>query len=238
MRYTTNFTIRQIAEQAGVSKSAVHDIWKHAQKKARAKKVNSNPPGDNPPDDNPSGDNPSGDNPSGDNPSSDNLHSDNPINGRQGTTQMEVTACRELSLVELLSAVAPDKPTGRPQALTEDEKDHLVATVKRDFETRRMTLVELQCEAGLGHDFLQTILRDLNERGLKCYREEFEFILNADNKLDGWPTARHGRTGRRISNGPTLLSQTRCPLTSAGLLGSRRCGGRMRRSGIRLVLGR
>ena len=99
MRYTTNFTIRQIAEQAGVSKSAVHDIWTHAQKKARAKKENNAPDSDNPSSDNPSG---------GDNPSSDNHYSDNPINGRQDTTQMEVTACRELSLVELLSAVAPD----------------------------------------------------------------------------------------------------------------------------------
>jgi len=120
--------------------------------------------------------------PGGDNPSSDNLYSDNPINGGQDTTQMEITACRELSLVELLSAVAPDKQTGRPEALTEDEKDHLVATVKRDFETRRMTPVELQCEAGLGHVCLQTILSALNERGLKCYREQYKFILNTDNK--------------------------------------------------------
>jgi len=180
---TTNFTIRQIAEHAGVSKSAVHDIWKHAQHKARTKKENCNPPSDNHPGDNPSGDNPSGENPpAGDNPSSDNLYSDNPINGGQDKTQMEVTACTELSLVELLSAVVPDKQTGRPEALTEDEKDHLVATVKRDFETRRKSLVELQCEAGLGHVCLRTILRALNERGLKCCQEEFKFIRNTDKK--------------------------------------------------------
>jgi len=62
---------------------------------------------------------------------------------------MEVVACEELSRAELLAAAAPHKPVGRPGALTEAEKDHLVATVKRDFETRRMSLVDLQCEAGL-----------------------------------------------------------------------------------------
>ena len=55
----------------------------------------------------------------------------------------------------------------RPQALTEAEKDRLVATAKRDFETRRTPLVDLQREAGLGHVCPQTILTALNERGLK-----------------------------------------------------------------------
>jgi len=69
----------------------------------------------------------------------------------QDSQQVEVIACEVLSLAELLAAAAPGKATGRPQALTEEEKDRLVATTKRDFETRRMSLVDLQCEAGLGH---------------------------------------------------------------------------------------
>ena len=101
--------------------------------------------------------------------------------------------------MELLSTVAPGKQAERPKALTEDEKNHLVATVKRDFETLRMTLVELQCEAGLGHVCLQKILRALNEPWLKCYSPR-------TTMLDGWPTARRGRIGCRIRNGPTLLS--------------------------------
>ena len=56
-----------------------------------------------------------------------------------------------MSLVELLAAAAPDKLTGRPLVLTVAEKDHLVATAKQSFETWRMSLVDLQCEAGLGH---------------------------------------------------------------------------------------
>jgi hypothetical protein len=45
----------------------------------------------------------------------------------------------ELSLQELIAAdvLDPKKRLGRPQALTEAEKDHLVSTVKRDFKTRR-----------------------------------------------------------------------------------------------------
>ena len=54
---------------------------------------------------------------------------------------MEVVACEESSLVELLAAAAPDKQAGRPLVLTEAEKDHLVATAKQSFETRRMSLV-------------------------------------------------------------------------------------------------
>ncbi len=87
-----------------------------------------------------------------------------------------------LSLAELLAAAAPGKATGRPQALTEEEKDRLVATTKRDFETRRMSLVDLQCEAGLGHVCPQTILTALNERGLKCYREQYKFILKPEGR--------------------------------------------------------
>ena len=50
-----------------------------------------------------------------------------------------------LSVLELLDAKCsdPDTLSGRPNVLTEDEKDHLIATVKRYFTTRRMKLVAL-----------------------------------------------------------------------------------------------
>jgi hypothetical protein len=59
----------------------------------------------------------------------------------------------ELSLQGLISrdVLDPKKRTGRPQSLTEAEKDRLVATVKRDFKTRRMRLVDLRREASLSH---------------------------------------------------------------------------------------
>jgi hypothetical protein len=90
----------------------------------------------------------------------------------------------ELSLQELISqdALDPKKRTGRPQSLTEAEKDRLVATVKRDFKTRRMRLVDLRREAGLSHVSDTTVFRALQERGLKAYREEFKFILSEENK--------------------------------------------------------
>jgi len=86
-----------------------------------------------------------------------------------------------LSLAEPLAAAAPGKTTGRPRALTE-EKDRLVATAKRDFETRKMSLVDLQCEAGLGHVCPQTILTARNERGLKCNRKQYKFILKPERR--------------------------------------------------------
>jgi transposase len=90
----------------------------------------------------------------------------------------------ELSLQELISrdALDPKKRTGRPQSLTEAEKDRLVATVKRDFKTRRMRLVDLRREAGLSHVSDTTVFRALQERELKAYREEFKFILSEENK--------------------------------------------------------
>lgn len=108
------------------------------------------------------------------NPSSD---AGNPY--RNAEQQIEVAACEELSLLGVLAAADPSKIPGQPEALIGAEKDRLVAVVKRDVETRRMALVDLQCEAELGHVSPQTVLKALNERGIKCYREEFKSILNA-----------------------------------------------------------
>jgi len=47
---------------------------------------------------------------------------------------------RSAILAQLLATAAPGKTIGRPQALTEEK----AATAKRDFEPRRMPLVDLQ----------------------------------------------------------------------------------------------
>jgi hypothetical protein len=100
------------------------------------------------------------------------------------TPDSERTLGAELSLQQLIAAdvLDPKKRTGRPQALTKAWKDHLVATVKRDFKTRRMRLVDLRRQAGLSHVSDATVLKALHERGLKAYREEFTFILSSENK--------------------------------------------------------
>ena len=57
----------------------------------------------------------------------------------------------EIPLLELISADCLDSDArgGRTQALSEAEKDHLIATAKRDWGTRHMTLTEIQREAAL-----------------------------------------------------------------------------------------
>lgn len=89
------------------------------------------------------------------------------------------------SIIELVSAkiLDPNSRSGRPQALSTVEKDSLVTLVRRDFTTRRMTLVDLQREAGLSHVCITTIFNALGERGLGAYREQFKFILNPISKL-------------------------------------------------------
>ena len=46
-----------------------------------------------------------------------------------------------------------DARGGRTQALSEAEKDHLVAVAKRDWDPRHMDLTEIQREEGLGHGY-------------------------------------------------------------------------------------
>ena len=72
--------------------------------------------------------------------------------------------------------------SGRPLALTIGEKKILVDTVRKGFCSRRMRIVDLQQEAGLGHVCRTTIFKALHENGLKAYREDFKFILSTDNK--------------------------------------------------------
>lgn len=90
----------------------------------------------------------------------------------------------EVSLLELISkdCLDPDARSGRPKALSEEEKDRLIATVKRDFDTRRMKLVDLRQEAGLSHVSDSTVYKALREQEIKAYWEEFKFILLPENK--------------------------------------------------------
>ena len=89
-----------------------------------------------------------------------------------------------LPLLELISAdcLDSDARCGRPQSLSGAERDHLIATAKRDWGTRHMSLIEIQREAGLGHVHYATIIRALYSQGIKAYVEECMFILNEDNK--------------------------------------------------------
>lgn len=76
----------------------------------------------------------------------------------------------------------PNAQSGRPVALTENEKDHLVAFVKRNFTTRQMKLVDIRQEAGLFHVCNGTVFNALVEHGLGAYWGEFKFILSPECK--------------------------------------------------------
>jgi hypothetical protein len=76
----------------------------------------------------------------------------------------------------------PGAHAGRPQVLSKEDIDHLVATTKRDWGSRHMTLIELQLEAGLGRVSKSTVYKALKSRGIKAYVDEKKFILNEDNK--------------------------------------------------------
>jgi len=89
-----------------------------------------------------------------------------------------------LSLKELITSSNLDSNTrsGRPALLSKEDKDRLVAFIKRDFNTRRMHMVDIQREAGFPHISISTLLRALKERKIGAYREEFKPILTLENK--------------------------------------------------------
>ena len=97
--------------------------------------------------------------------------------------EVEETELVDILLLDLISAdcLNPDVHSGRSQALSEAENDHLI-TAKRDWGTPHMTLTEIQKEAGLGHVDYATVLRALHSQGIKAYVKECNFILNEDNK--------------------------------------------------------
>jgi transposase len=82
---------------------------------------------------------------------------------------MELVAEKEIPLSELLAAAKPGISTGRPPCLTEEDKDHLVSVVKRDWTTKHMSLIEIQEEAGFGNVSTATVLKALHEQGIKAY---------------------------------------------------------------------
>ena len=59
--------------------------------------------------------------------------------------EIENDASGEIGFLDLISAECLDveSRSGRPQALSEEEKDHLIAITKRDWGTRHMSLREL-----------------------------------------------------------------------------------------------
>ena len=66
--------------------------------------------------------------------------------------EMENDAGGEMGFLGLISAECLDTESrsGQPQALSEEEKDHLIAKTKRDWGARHLSLTGLQLEAGLG----------------------------------------------------------------------------------------
>lgn len=89
-----------------------------------------------------------------------------------------------IPLLELLSqdCLNSHSRSGRPAVLSEVEKKKLVDVARGDFKTRRMRLVDLQREAGLGQICRTTALKALHENGIKAYQEDFKFILTGENK--------------------------------------------------------
>ena len=87
-----------------------------------------------------------------------------------------------LELVES-KCLDPNSRSGRPDALTEEQKDHLVNTVKRDFSSHRMKLVDIRREAGLSHVGDGTVFRALVSQGIHAYHEEFKPILGPEHRL-------------------------------------------------------
>ena len=104
-----------------------------------------------------------------------------------GTQAEEPHWQTEIELLDLLSAeyLNSDARSGRPQVLSEMEKDYLVAVAKRDWGMRHMTREEVQLEANLGHIGCSTILRTLYSRGVKAYVEEFKLYLMRKIKTTG-----------------------------------------------------
>jgi len=93
---------------------------------------------------------------------------------------------KQLSLLELVDVkcLDPDTCSRRPEASTKIEKDHLIASVKSDFTTRRIKLVDLCKVAGLSHVGDGTLQGALVLGGLHAYHEEFKPILGLEHKLN------------------------------------------------------
>ena len=153
---------RNISAQTKVPKSTVNDIYRHALQNAFQKR---------------------------------NLLSTTPLAITappiEGPTMPEVRASHPavpfpepVPLIELLSrdCLNTNARSGRPPSLTVLEKKTFVNMAKRDFQSRRMRIIDLQREAGVGRVSQTTALKALHENGIKAYREDFKFILSTENK--------------------------------------------------------
>ena len=91
-----------------------------------------------------------------------------------------------IGLLELVEAkcLYPNPRPGRPEVLTEEDKDRLVETVKRNFASCRMKLLDIRRQAGLSHVGDGTVFRALTSRGIHAYHEEFKPILGPEHKLN------------------------------------------------------
>jgi len=157
-------SFRKISATLRVPKSTCGDIYKHALKNATAKRLVQTEAGGN----------------TGSIAEREVERSGSEVQASGGIELDE----DDIPLLELISAegLDSDARSGWPQALSEAEKDHLVATVKRNWGTRHMSLTEIQLEAGLGHVSRGPIFDTLRTRGIKGYVEECKFILDEDNK--------------------------------------------------------
>ena len=89
-----------------------------------------------------------------------------------------------LSLPELIASSNLDANprSGRPSLLNNKAKDKLIEFVKKNFETRRMTIQDIGREDGFAHVSDTTIYRALLDRGIRAYHEEFKIILKEEKK--------------------------------------------------------
>ena len=93
---------------------------------------------------------------------------------------------KPIGLLELVEAkcLDPNPRQGMPEVFTEEDKDCLVETVKLNFASRRMKLIDIQPEAGLSHVGDGTVFCALASRGIHAYHEEFKPILGPEHRLN------------------------------------------------------
>ncbi|KAG0136203.1 hypothetical protein HOY82DRAFT_536312 [Tuber indicum] len=130
-------SIRQIADQLQVSKSAVHGICRHAIKTARRQRETATADLSLPT------------NSQEADPAWEAIIESEEPENLNSTAQVDEEGVDppyvgEFSLLELLRASGPQKTGKRPKKLSAVDKDHLVEVVKRDWATRHMSLVDLQ----------------------------------------------------------------------------------------------
>lgn len=82
-----------------------------------------------------------------------------------------------LKLLLLPENLKSSHQSGRLPALSKEEKDHLIATIKKDWASCHMSLSEIQSAAGFSHLSTQTVLNAIHDWGLKAYYESCRFIL-------------------------------------------------------------